>query len=205
MSSLKNTQRSIIAITLVAIIIYMEMFYCVDANQINTPVKCTAISSACQMVNDFCLIFLIVLIPSALMLLFGLMTIFNLRKSHLLRVHPITINPHSHSKALTTQDHKSRSRKTDRYLLKMLCIQVILLTLFALPQAIHNAYSTIIRGQSRTALHNAWSSFILNLFFLLTYVTNGMPFYIYTLTGGSVFRGALFSKIQRLRCDLCSL
>ena len=165
MSSLKNTKRSIATITLVSILIYMEMFHCVDANQINAPVKCTAISPICQTVNDLCLIFLIVLIPSGLMLIFGLMTVFNLRKSHVSRIQPITTNTVSN-----TEGHQNRVRKTDRDLLKMLCIQVILLTLFALPQAIHNAYSTIIRGQSRSALHNAWSSFILNLFFLLTYV-----------------------------------
>ncbi|CAF1283045.1 unnamed protein product [Adineta steineri] len=31
----------------------------------------------------------------------------------------------------------------------------------------------------------------INLLFLLTYVTNGIPFYIYTLSGGTIFRKAL--------------
>lgn len=201
LSTLKNAQHSIIMVILIAILIYIEIFYCVDANQLNAPVKCTAISPVCQSVNDLFLIFLIVIIPSTLMFIFGLMTIANLRKSQLRSVQPTTTIIRSYIGSIDTQEKQCRSKKTDRNLLKMLCMQVVLLTLFALPQAIHNAYSAIIRGQPRSAIHNAWSSFILNIFFLLSYVTNGMPFYIYTLTGGKVFREALFKSIGYFRCQ----
>ena len=140
------------------------------------------------------LVFLIVFIPSVLMLFFGWMTITNIRRSQLNRVQPSV--PVSISVTNKTKTQIQQSRKADRQLLKMLFIQVILLTLFPLPQVVHNIYSNIIRGQLRSPLHNTISSFSLNLFFLLTYVTNGMPFYIYTLTGGSVFRHALFDGIR---------
>lgn len=194
MSTLENAQRAMVVISLVSTLVFSQLFYCVDANRINGPVKCSAITNLCQLVNDMALVFLIVLIPSMVMLFFGLLTITNIRRSQLNRVQPSV--PVSSSTTNNTKNQIQQTRKADRQLLKMLFIQVILLTLFPLPQVIHNIYSNITRGQLRSPLHNTISSFSLNLFFLLTYVTNGMPFYIYTLTGGSVFRRALFDGIR---------
>ncbi len=89
-----------------------------------------------------------------------------------------------------------RLKKTDHHLLLMLFFEVILLTLFSLPQAIQNLYANATRFQVKSPLDNAINNFVFNLFLLVTYVTNGMPFYIYTLSGGTVFRKALFDSIR---------
>jgi hypothetical protein len=96
----------------------------------------------------------------------------------------------------TTNEGSHRSRKTEHHLLLMLLLQVILLTLFSLPQAIQNLYSNITVYVIKTSASSPINNFIFNLFFLLTYVTNGMPFYIYTLTGGTTFRKALVDALR---------
>ena len=194
MSTLKNAQRAMAVITLVFALAFSEIFYCYDGNRPNPLLRCSVITNTCQLINDMAIVFLTVLIPSMVMLFFGLLTIANIRRSQTARVEPSTLV--SNSLTLNAKTQIQQTRKSDRQLLKMLFIQVILLTLFPLPQVVHNIYSNITRGQIRSATQNTISSFSLNLFFLLTYVTNGIPFYIYTLTGGSVFRRALFDGIQ---------
>jgi hypothetical protein len=73
----------------------------------------------------------------------------------------------------------------------MLFFQILLLSFFTLPQAIQNLYSTLTSNQIQSPLQTAINNFIFNLVLLLTYFANGMPFYIYTLNGGIIFRNAL--------------
>ncbi|UJR29377.1 hypothetical protein I4U23_010589 [Adineta vaga] len=146
----------------------------------------------CRLVYDFEFIFISVVIPTLLMFIFGLMTIFNIRHSKLRRIRPDL------GTTATVIEDLPRRKKKDRHLLFMLFMQIILLTLFSFPQASFSLYSNITRGQIQSPVINAINNFILNLFFLLTYVTNGMPFYIYTLTGGSLFRKALFNALRKL-------
>lgn len=54
-------------------------------------------------------------------------------------------------------------------------------------QAIQNLYSKVTRNQIKSSSNRPINNFDFDLSFLLTYVTNEMPFYFYTLTGGIVF------------------
>jgi hypothetical protein len=196
MSSLKNSQRGITLIICFSSLVYAQIFYCYEANLTNTPVKCYGQTTWCRILIDLEFAFISVIIPSFLMVVFGLMTIVNARKAALRRIQPMPMPAIIQISNVNRGSH--RSRKTEPHLLIMLFMQVILLTLFSLPQAIQNLYSNItvyiVKGSSNTPINN----FIFNLFFLLTYVTNGMPFYIYTLTGGTVFRKALLNAIREL-------
>ena len=84
----------------------------------------------------------------------------------------------------------------------MLFIQILLLCVFTLPQAIQKLYSTLTANQILTPLNTAINNFVFNFVLLLTYFANGMPFYIYTLSGGTVFRTALKQLIQNIRQKL---
>ena len=196
MSSLKNAQRGMLLIVVLSCLAYAQIFYCYEANLINAPLKCYGKTIACRLLIDSEFTAISVLLPSILMLFFGMSTILNLRNNALRRVQPVTAT--LATKMGSDGRTLKRSKKTDHYLFLMLLVQVILLTLFPLPQAIQNLYSNITRLVVRTPLQNAVNNFIFNLFLLLTYVTNGMPFYIYTLTGGSVFRKALFIALRDL-------
>jgi hypothetical protein len=194
MSSLKNAKRGIILIVCFSSLVYAQIFYCYEANLINTPLQCYGKTVWCRILIDSEFTFISVIIPSFLMFVFGLMTIINIRKAASRRIQPTTTT--MTVQGTTMNEGSRRSRKIEHNLLVMLFMQVILLTLFSLPQAIQNLYSNIAVYVIKTSSSSPIDDFIFNLFFLLTYVTNGMPFYIYTLTGGTTFRKALVDGLR---------
>lgn len=196
-SSLKNARHGVIIVILLSSLAYAQIFYCYEANLTNAPLRCYGRTTWCRLLIDSEFTALSILLPSSLMFVFGIMTIINLRQTAFRRVQPVTITAGQVTTAQTTGG-ASRSKKRDHYLLLMLCVQVILLTLFSLPQAIQNLYANATRFEIRSPTYIAVNNFVFNLFLLLTYVTNGMPFYIYTLTGGSIFRKALVQSIINL-------
>ncbi|CAF1201242.1 unnamed protein product [Adineta steineri] len=194
MSTLKNAQRGIIAAIFLSSIAYAQIFYCYEANLTNAPLQCNGKNTWCRLLINSEFVSITVLIPSIMMFIFGILTILNIHKTTPRPHHPaIKIG---NVQTINNNEHSQRLKKSDRYLLLMLFIQVILLTLFSLPQAILNLYNNITLYQTESPLNVAINNFILNLFLLLTYVTNGMPFYIYTLCGGSIFRKALRDSVQ---------
>ena len=196
MSRLGNTQRGMIIIPCLSCLAYVQVFYCYEANLVHAPLKCYGKTTWCRLLIDSEFTAISTLLPSLLMLIFGSQTIWNLKRSALRRVQPVS-NPIARRLADTVVFSR-RSKKKERHLRLMLLVQVILLTLFSLPQALQNLYSNISHDETKTPLHTAINDLIFNLFILLTYVTNGMPFYIYTLTGGSVFRRALLDTLRKL-------
>ncbi|CAF3965292.1 unnamed protein product [Adineta steineri] len=194
MSTLKNAQRNIIVVIFLSSIAYAQIFYCYEANLTNAPLQCNGKNTWCRLLINSEFVSITVLIPSMTMFIFGILTILNIRK--------VTLRPNQSGiktgnvQIINNKEHPQRLKKSDRYLLLMLLIQVILLTLFSLPQAILNLYNNITLYETESPLNAAINNFILNLFLLLTYVTNGMPFYIYTLSGGTIFRKALRDSVQ---------
>ncbi|CAF1047265.1 unnamed protein product [Rotaria sp. Silwood1] len=195
MSTLKNAQRGTLLIVFLSSLVYAQIFYCYEANLSNAPLKCYGKTIWCRLLIDFTFTVVSILIPSLLMFIFGLMTILNIRHSAQRRIQPMSIS--LMVQEMTINGQQQRWKKTDKHLLYMLLIQVILLTLFSLPQAIQNIYANSTRNESRTPLQSAINNFVFNLFLLLTYVTNGMPFYIYTLAGGTIFRKTLLDVLRR--------
>ncbi len=135
------------------------------------------------------------------MFIFGLMIIINVSQLTLRRVQPVTITVIIR---IGNRDRRSQS-KTDDYLFIMFFMQVILLTLFSLRQIIENLYSNITLYNIKPSLIISINNFIFNLFLLLTYVTNGMPFYIYTLTGRTICCKALLNEMREFICTLLFL
>ncbi|CAF1401461.1 unnamed protein product [Adineta ricciae] len=193
MSTFKNAQKGILFIIILSSLAYFQYFYCFVAKPIDYPITCYGRSVLCRLIHNFEFVFLTVLIPSFLMIIFGLMTIYNVHRSTLRQIQPL-------STTSTTQRNENslRKRKTERSLLLMLFVQTTFIILFSLPQAGLSLYSIITQYEVKSALTNAVNTFLLNLFILFTYMTNGMPFYVYTLTGGTLFRTALFNGLKGL-------
>ena len=190
MSTLKNAQRGLFIISIVSCFAYVQVFYCYEANLTNnTPLKCYGHTAWCRLLMDSEFALISTLIPWTFMFIFGLLTIFNLRQVAVHRSQFVTItNISDGSKSSQTT---RRLQKIDQSLLRMLCTQVVLLVLFSLPQIITSLYLNGTQFQLKTSLQTTIEELVLNLSFLLIYITNGMPFFIYTLTGGDVFRRAL--------------
>ncbi|CAF3584012.1 unnamed protein product [Rotaria socialis] len=195
MSKLENAQLGTLLVVILSSLAYTQIFYCYEANLTNAPLECYGRTIWCRLLIDFTFATIGVIIPSILMLSFGIMTILNIRVVAKRRIQPASISIETQ---VTTNGQQPRWKKSDRHLIVMLLVQVVLLTLFSLPQVIQNIYANSTMYLVRPQLQIAINNFIFNLFLLLTYVTNGMPFYIYTLAGGSIFRKALYNILKQL-------
>ncbi|CAF3164286.1 unnamed protein product [Rotaria socialis] len=195
MSKLENAQLGTLLVVILSSLAYTQIFYCYEANLTNAPLECYGRTIWCRLLIDFTFATIGVIIPSILMLSFGIMTILNIRVVAKRRIQPASISIETQ---VTTNGQQPRWKKSDRHLIVMLLVQVVLLTLFSLPQVIQNIYANSTMYLARPQLQIGINNFIFNLFLLLTYVTNGMPFYIYTLAGGSIFRKALYNILKQL-------
>jgi hypothetical protein len=164
-------------ITLVgASMVFAETFYCYVPNLRNSPLTCYGRNLACRFYNEICSALFFVFIPSAIMLIFGYATVKNVRKL-LLTITPTAI----------TQGTARVIKKTDRQLIQMLIVQIILSTIFNVPLAVHRLYLTSTLSVLKSPLRSSIENLCFQLFYLTSFMTFGMPFYIYTLAG-TVFK-----------------
>ena len=187
MSSLKNSHQSIVIACVLVLAIWAETIYCFDANLIGTPIKCYTTSNACRLYNDINLALTSIVIPSIVMLAFGGFTISNIHQSRQ-RMHPSTS---------VTVAAPSRSRKTEQNLTRMLLIQVFLIVILNLPQAIFTFYLTMIFDQPKTPVQGVLYGFIYNILLLCPFISCCISFLLYTLTG-KIFRETLVQVAKQI-------
>ena len=207
MSTLKNAYRSIILVVSLSALLYAQLLHCNQINLTNSPLKCYAYNTLCRTITDYSDICITVMMPIIMMMVFGMLTIFNVRRtqrrllplhmSNMISTHPITVGQ--------TGVHQQRMKKTDRHLLKMLLFQVIVIIVLSFPFCILRTYSTLTSPYQKSPLQTAIDNFVFNFTLLLSYVSAAVPFYIYTLCGGRVFGNALLNiwkSIERmLKCE----
>ena len=193
MSNKRRACRWITFVCIISFILWSESIYCFDANLQNTPLKCYAKTDLCRIFNDLSQALVTTIIPSFIMLVFGLSTIGNIQRFQF--INPVTIGINT----------PMRNRKTDASLTRMLLLQIILLTIFNIPQAIQKFYTTITFYQSKSVAQKTLEKLLFTIFVLFTYIPNCLPFYLYTFTG-SIFRDTLFqlirTMIRRLKCTI---
>jgi hypothetical protein len=201
-STLKNAQRGTIIIVCLSVGIYVQMLVCYEANLINTPLPCYSKSTECRLVNDLSFALITILCPLLVMVVFGLMTISNIRQA-VPRVRPrntgTTNDPGNGTRSTTTTGQQHQHKKTDRQLLIMLFCQVIVLAILAFPLSVDRLYLTLRVNVPITTLEAAINNFVFALLSLFLYLSNGISFYIYTVSGGSVFRKGLLNVVQMFR------
>ncbi|CAF3713077.1 unnamed protein product [Rotaria sp. Silwood1] len=191
LSTLKNARRITFIVVFIFCLMYVQMFYCYQANLSDTPLKCYGKTDICRHINDLIYICIAILLPIIFMLIFGLWTIINIHQSQN-RIRVVTSEPHRNIR----RNEELLKKKSNRSLLKMLLVEVIILILLIFPQAIQKLYATITLDENKSEYNKAIDDFVYNFALLLTFIASGMPFYIYTLCGGSVFRKALFNVFK---------
>jgi hypothetical protein len=199
LSNLKNARRSMVVVLIYTCLINAPILYCYDADLTGVLRGCYGATLTCRLTTDLIYSFGTTLLPLLLMTIFGLLTIRNVH--HLQnRVRTVTGLETSVEvrNAPTITSGQTQSKKTDRQLLKMLLVQVMLLFLFSCPHATEKVYTSFAPTPPSESLQNAVQNLIFNVFTLLTFIGSGMPFYIYTLTGGSVFRNALIHLVKTI-------
>jgi len=192
MSTLKNVQRGVIVTIILSLICYSHMLYCYQANLVDTPLQCYGKNQACRLTTDIIYGVISIVIPLILMIIFGLMTISNVHHVHNRVQYIVNETATIHHTA-----HKQlHLKKTNHHLFRMLLVQIIFLILLYIPQAFEKFYVTFEPFGSGSQLDDAIKTFLYNIELLLAFIASGMPFYIYTLAGGSIFRKAFIDLIQ---------
>ncbi|CAF2140707.1 unnamed protein product [Rotaria magnacalcarata] len=193
LSSIKNDRKGSLIVTLISIVIYLQMLYRYKANLMDAPLKCYGKTSACHLLTDIIYSCLTILFPLISMTVLGVLTLSNIRKTRTcMEPRKIRREERLNEKCLIIQQRqRQRWKKIDRYLRRMLLLQVISLILLTFPQAIHKVYFTMLSNKNKSQLQYDFDRFLYNFELLLLFIESALPFYIYTLAGGKVFRNAL--------------
>ena len=200
-SNLRNTRRGMLLIVVYACVINAPIIVCYRANQSDGLRGCYGTTYVCRVLTDLIYAVGTVMLPLLLMTIFGVRTINNVRRIRR-RVETVTgsrLNPEDRKTTANGQKQQDRRqmRKRDRHLLRMLVVQIVVLLVMMCPHPIQKAYSSIASPPPPNSVENAINNFIFTFFTLLSFTASGMPFYIYTLSGGSVFRNALLALLKR--------
>ncbi|CAF3381812.1 unnamed protein product [Rotaria sp. Silwood1] len=194
MTDLKQTYCWILITCIVSILIWIETVYCFETNLVGTPMKCFLNSNICLLYNTIIFALISITIPSITMLIFGLLTIINIRQSQRM-IYP-NIN--------TITNSNRRSRRIDWILTRMLLTQVFTIFFLNLPQAIHILYIAIIFYQPITPVKATVLGLIFDILFLLPFLSCCISFLLYILNE-KIFRETLVKLakkiIQRLKCN----
>ena len=193
LSSLKNAKLGMHVCIILSILSYLHMFICYEANLIDQPLNCYGKTITCRLATDIIYAIITIFIPSTLMIVFGILIVLNVRY---LRRRARKFSLRSRQSKI----NKFKLKRTDHHLLRMLLVQVTLLIIFCIPQAVQKFYITFNLFLTVNERAEALSQFVYNIEVLLAFIASGMPFYLYTLSGGTVFRKAsrkLFKKLYR--------
>ncbi|CAF1352084.1 unnamed protein product [Adineta ricciae] len=189
LSSIKNIRTQILVTFVLSIAVYAHMLYCYEANLNDQPLQCYGKSEQCRFATDMIYALVTIVIPLIGMMTFGLMTIVNVRRAQR-RAHP---------DLRATSDVNHHSRRVNNQLLRMLFVQVLFLIVLCVPQAIQKFYSTVRPFGAGSTDEDAVKTLLYNIELLLAFIASGMPFYIYTLFGETIFRKEFIHVIEKIR------
>jgi hypothetical protein len=192
MGSIQNVRRGIIASLILSSLSYSHMLFCNVANMINQPLQCYGTTYGCRLMTDLTYGLISNIIPFVLMVSLGLMTISNVHNVHNRVQHLV-----EHSKNIEHVVHKDlHLKKTDHHLLRMLLVQAVVLIMFCVPQAVQQLYMTFKPFGSVSHRQDIINVFLYNLEVLMAFIASCMPFYVYTLAGGIIFRKAFGDLVR---------
>jgi hypothetical protein len=187
LSSLKMTRMAIRMTSVVIIIsyshmiIYYEITYMSDQFGNITP-ACYGQKGIYRTFVAFWYMTLYSLCPSFLMLLFGVLTMNNLRQRR---------------RVLPTGPRANRMpRRTDIQLWRMLVAQVMVTIISTLPLSIYRLYASFTVNLPKDTLRRAQENLAFEVAATLSYFAHTSSFYLYTLRG-TIFRKELVRIIKR--------
>ena len=187
-SSLKTARLSIGIISVIITILFSHMIVYYEIN--NASNQFGNIVPACNaqkgIYRNFIAVWFMILYslcPFILMLLFGCLTMNNLRQRR---------------QALPRARQTNQiSRRTDTQLLRMLAAQVLVVAISLVPFCIYGLYTSFTANLDKDTLRLAQENLAFQIVSVMTYFSHSSSFYLYTLSG-TIFRKELFKII-----DLC--
>ena len=173
-SSLRLAKRIIVLASIICFIFpYTQVFYCYSISQQNV---CALSNSICKLTLDTTALICNSGIPPMLMVLISILTINNTKY----------FNPMNF-----------RRRRRDVQLIRILVIQVIVLTLFAIPITTQKIYSCATIFKTKSLLQVAIENLINQICIETSYINNSTMFYVYALTSKK-FRKEVFHILSSL-------
>ena len=178
---LKVSRWMIFTTTVTGLLFYAHVliFYEIDQNQ------CDARVGVYRLFNDSVYLIGYSLVPPSLMLLFGVWTIVNTRR--LRRIAP------RFGRRISPLNHR------DHTLMLMLFLQVILITITAVPHAIQKLYSTLTLNVLKDDYTKAADNVFIIVVRTISFFNHSCTFYILTLSG-KMFRQELYKIMKKFIC-----
>jgi len=181
--------RQLMAVTcIVCFLAFFHVLFLFGVQTSSTSVTCYARSGIYRLLSDLQYLTFYALGPPILMLIFGLLTLKNLRNSRRL------VLPNNQN--LTSAKQRSIQRR-DNQLLMMLLLQVMIIILFTLPFAIQKLVDTFIQKSNQTPVQKAQYDLIAGILRLISYGSHAFGFFFYTLSA-KIFRNELLRVINRI-------
>jgi hypothetical protein len=187
LSSTKTAQMAVGSITIMMAILYSHMIifyeisYTTDALGNSVPL-CNGQKGVYRTFIALWHMTFYSLCPSCLMLLFGFLTLKNIRQRR--QVLPVV------------STGNRNSRRTDIQLVRMLTAQVLITIISTSPFSIYRLYASLTANVIKDPLRIAQENLASQIANTIPYLAHTSSFYLYTLTGGA-FRKELFKIIAR--------
>ena len=158
-SSMRLAKRTVLLSSVVCVLLpYPQVFICYTINQRNI---CALSNNLCKATVDATALAFNSGLPPILMVLFSVLTIQNVKRVH--RFH-------------------SQQQRRDIQLIKLVLIQVVILVLLATPITAQKVYSSILTSITKNPFDTAVDSLLAQIAIEISYISNSVAFYIYSLT-----------------------
>ena len=194
LSSVRNAKCGIVLIVLFSFLVFIQAPICYETASINAPLHCYSKSPPCRLSVDLTYGLVTICFPIIIMNIFSLKTLLTIRRLKE-RISPVNLPVNSRSMGREISSNRMW-KKSDQRLFVMLLVQIIFFTLMTFPAVIQRIYATATMNQNKSNLQNTIESFIYTCIFLISFAACGIPFYIYTLTGGKIFQKVLLDVIR---------
>jgi len=188
MSSLKSAKISIVILSIIISILYCHMLvyyqitYASDQFGNITP-QCNSQTGIYRTFLGFWHLAMSSLFPSFLMLLFGFLTLKNVRQRRQL---------------VQRVGENVSIRRTDSQLLRMLVAQVLVIIIATLPYCLYLLYASFTSSFTKSPLKIAQDNLASQITGTVTFFAHSSSFYFYTLSG-TIFRKEVLKILQRCR------
>ncbi|CAF0888997.1 unnamed protein product [Adineta ricciae] len=149
--------------------------------------RCAALPGVFAMYDSMFVVFWLGVIPHVLMLLFGFLTLMNVRRTK----QRIAVKPAKNAN-ISDQQQEGHKQKTDAQLMMMMLVQVGLSFILIMTRMIYYAYYVL--GPSLTGYDKLVGSFLMSFTTQVYYANYCKSFYIYTLSSG-LFRRVFVQRV----------
>ncbi|CAF0951539.1 unnamed protein product [Adineta ricciae] len=194
-SSMRIAYRVIFSIIIIIIMTASQVFFCFDANQVNTPGPCYTTSPTCAIIDQIYFFMFQLIGPPMCMIVFGIGTYIHIRQGRKVRptdAHTKTIEASRVAGIIGNE----QTRGKNRAVLRMLFAQILVYFLCTIPLTAFRLYAvmpiTILKSNERAILENI----IFNVTIFVQFGDKTFAFFIYTLTS-AYFRQELVKLFKR--------